>query len=236
MQMAVVCGAMFFGGLISGGVTVAQAQTMLNLSACGSTMVDPDEIIASLDVQTSSVNAAAAQADVNRAMKRALQAVKAVPGVTATTGSYNVYQSTDDSTKDSTYQASQNLQLVILATNGVAPDAFTALVGDLQQDGLLLNVLAGDLSSKGQAAAQQEAIDDAIRQIQAQAAVVAATLGERVGKIQTINVNANNPTPALRAAPMMMMATSSAPPPQAAPGQLTVQANVSATIELTPPQ
>jgi hypothetical protein len=32
----------------------------------------------------------------------------------------------------------------------------------------------------------------------------------------------------------MMMAAAAAPPPQAAPGKVTIQANVTATIELTP--
>jgi hypothetical protein len=33
----------------------------------------------------------------------------------------------------------------------------------------------------------------------------------------------------------MMMAKADSPPPQAAPGKVTIQANVSATIELTSP-
>jgi uncharacterized protein YggE len=232
MRTVVIYGLLFIGVLFAGGVTAARAQTMLNLSANGGTQVYPDEIIALLSVQVSSANAGVAQAKVNRAMKRALEAAKAVPGVTATTGSYSVYQSTDDSTKNTIYQATQTLQVTTAASGGVTPDAFTALVGDLQQNGLLLNSLDGDLSSKGQMAAQQAAIDDAIRQIQAQAAAVAATLGERVGKIQTINVNINSSTPVPRAAPMIMAAASA--PPQTAPSQVTVEASVSAAIELTP--
>jgi uncharacterized protein YggE len=120
------------------------------------------------------------------------------------------------------------------APDGIPPADFTSLVGQLQSQGLLLNSLDGNLSAAGQAAANQGAIDDAIHQIQAQAAAVAATLGEHVGSVQSLNVNLNSPGPVMRT-PMMMMAAAAAPPPQAAPGKVTIQANVTATIELTAP-
>jgi uncharacterized protein len=213
----------------------AQAQTVLNVSANGSNTVDPDQIVASLSVQSSSQTAAKAQAEVNREMQQALAAARAVAGVTPTTGDYSVYQNSSDnsSTAKPVYQASQNLALSMAAPSGNPPASFTALVGQLQSQGLLLNTLDGNLSAEGQAAASQGAINDAIHQIQAQAAAIAATLGEHVGKFQSLNVNVNSPGPVMRTAPMMMMAAA-APPPQAAPAKVTIQANVSATIELTP--
>jgi uncharacterized protein len=234
MRILAVCAAVTLGAaFVLGASNAAQAQTTLNLSANGTNTVDPDEVIASLDIQASSASAANAQASVNRQMKHALDAVKAVPGVIATTGNYSVYQNMpDNQAKSATYQASQGLQLTMMAPGGVPPDAFTALAGQLQQNGLLLNTLDGDLSSKGRELAQQAAVTDAIRQIQAQAAAVAATLGEHVGKIKSLTVDVNTPGPIIRAAPMAMMAAAS-PPPQAAPGKVTVQANVSATIDLT---
>ncbi len=220
--------------MLLAAVGMAQAQTVLNLSANGSNTVDPDQIVASLNVQASSASAAKAQAQINGEMKKALDAARALAGVTATTGDYSVYQNSPDNSAKPVYQASQTLQLSMAAPAGVPPDAFTALIGRLQQQGLLLNTLDGNLSNQGQAAAQQGAIDDAIHQIQAQATAIAATLGEHVGKIQSLNVNLNNPGPVLRAAPMMMMAAK-AEPAQAAPDKVTIQANVSTTIDLTPP-
>jgi len=227
--MRIICAA---AAMLLATLAAGQAQTVLNLSANGSNSVEPDRIVASLNVQASSPAAARAQAEVNAQMQRALAAARAVGGVSASTGDYSVYQNTPDNSAKPVYQASQNLQLSMAAAGGVPPAAFTALVGQLQQAGLLLNTLDGNLSDAGQAGAQQAAIDDAIRQIQAQAAAIAAMLGERVGKIQSLNVNVNSPGPVLRAAPMMMMAAA-APPPQAAPGKVTIQANVSATVELT---
>jgi predicted secreted protein len=221
-------------GVLLASFGLGQAQTVLNLSANGTNSVEPDQVVASLNVQSSSAAAAKAQADINVQMKRALDAAHAVGGVSVSTGDYSVYQNTPDNSAKPVYQASQNLQLSMAAGAGVPPAAFTALVGQLQQQGLLLNTLDGNLSDAGQAAAQQAAIDDAIHQIQAQAAGIAASLGEHVGKIQSLNVNINSPGPVMRAAPMMMMATAAAPPPQAAPGKVSIQANVSATVDLTP--
>jgi uncharacterized protein YggE len=225
--------AAILSALLGAGMAQAAAPTVLTVSANGNNTVEPDQIDASLDVQASAASAAQAQAEVNRQMKLALAAARATAGVTATTGDYSVYQNApDNGSAKPVYQASQNLALCMPAPDGMPPAAFTNLVGQLQGQGLLLNTLDGNLSSKGQAAANQGAIDDAIHQIQAQAAAVAASLGEHVGRFQSLNVNLNSPGPIMRA-PMMMMAAA-APPPQAAPGKVTVQANVTATIELTP--
>jgi uncharacterized protein YggE len=215
MRILPICGGILLALL---GIAQAAAPTVLTVSANGSNTVAPDQMVASLDVQSSAAGAAQAQAAVNREMKQALAAARGTAGMTAKT----------------VYQASQSLSLSMAAPNGIPPAAFTSLVGQLQSQGLLLNSLDGNLSAAGQEAANQGAIDDALHQIQAQAAAVAATLGEHVGRFQSLSVNLNMPGPILRA-PMMMMAATAAPPPQAAPGNVTIQANVTATIELTPP-
>jgi uncharacterized protein YggE len=211
----------------------ARAQTELNLAATGQKLVEPDEMIASLQVQAASSRAATAQADVNSAMQKALALAKAVSGVTATTSSYSVFEDASDSAKPPKFRASQSLQLVMPAPGGVPPDRFTALVGQLQQNGLLLNSLDGDLSSSGQTNAEQGAIADAIGQIQAQAAMIADNLKKNVSEIKTLNVNVNMPQVIMRAPQAMMKAAEMPTPPQAAPDKVTIQANVSATIELT---
>jgi uncharacterized protein YggE len=224
----------FLTGVLLGlaGGPPAVAQTILNLSATGLNTVAPDEITASLSVQASSAEAAVAQAKVNAMMKEALAQAKAVSGVVATTDSYNVYQNTPNGATEPVYQASQSLNLVMPAKGGVPPDAFTRLVGALQGHGLLLNSLDGDLSAAGQNAAQQGAIADAIRQIKAQAAAIAEQLGDEMGPIKTLNVNSNTPGPMPRATGMMMAMAAPSTPPQAAPGNVSVTADVNASIAL----
>ena len=219
-------------GLFCAAAIPAWAQTVLNLAATGQKLVVPDEMTASLEVQAASARASTAQADVNSAMQKALTLAKAVSGVTATTGAYSVFEDMSDNTKPPKFRAGQSLQLVMPAPGGVPPESFTALVGQLQGNGLLLNSLDGDLSSSGQRNAEKEAIADAIGQIQAQAAMIAENLKKNVGEIKTLNVNMNVPRVIMRAPQAMMMAAAM-PPPQAAPDKMTVQADVSATIELT---
>jgi uncharacterized protein YggE len=186
-------------------------KTSLSLSATGTSITAPDEMTASLSVQATAAAAA-----------------KAVSGVTTTTGAYSVYQ--PDAGKPE-YQASQALELTMPAPGGAPPEAFTGLTGNLQQQGLLLNNLDGQLSPAGQDHAAQEATTDALQRLRAQAASIAATLGDSVGPIKTLNIDGGNPAPMPMGRMMMAMAS---PPPQSAPGPVTVQVTVTATIELKP--
>jgi uncharacterized protein YggE len=222
---------LMLGVALSGLGVSARAQTVLTLSAIGQERVMPDEMVASLQVQAMAVHAAEAQDAVNSAMKKALDLARAVPGVVATTNSYNVFKITpDDQSAPPKFQASQNLQLVVPAVQGGPPESFSALLAELQQNGLLLNNLDGDLSRDGQLRAQQAAIADAIGQIQAQAGMIAGRLKENVGEMKTLNVNMDGQGP-MPPGPRMMMSAMAAP--QAAPGKVTVEANVSATIALS---
>ena len=222
---------LMLGVALSGLGVSARAQTVLSLSAIGQQRVMPDEMVASLQVQATAAHAAAAQDAMNSAMKKALDLARAVPGVVATTNSYNVFKITpEDQSVPPKFQASQNLQLVVPSVQGGPPESFSALLAELQQNGLLLNNLDGDLSRDGQLRAQQAAIADAIGQIQAQAAMIAGRLKENVGEIKTLNVNMDGQGP-MPPGPRMMMSAMAAP--QAAPDRVTVEANVSATIALS---
>jgi uncharacterized protein YggE len=208
----------------------AAAQTVVSLAATGTVQVPPDQMTASLTVQANAASAAAAQKQVNITMAKALTESRAAAQVTATTAGYNV-QDTSAKQNGTQFQATQELDLTIPAAGGAAPDNFTALLGRLQGQGLLLNGLDGGLSAAGRAQAQNTAIAGAIHGVQDQAALVAKTLGQHAGIMKTLNVSLDNPGPM----PMRMMAmASAAPPPQAAPGPVTVTASVSAEIALTP--
>jgi uncharacterized protein YggE len=210
----------------------AQAQTDLTIAATGQALVPPDEATASLTIQAQEATAAKAQATVNAGMTKALALARALPGVKVTTGGYNSFTVTPNDNAPQQFAAQQTLNLSILAPAGAPPPAFSNLLGTLQQDGLLLNSLSGDLSDAGQRQAQQAAIADALTQIQAQAASIAAGLHEQVGAIKSLNVSAfSNPGPR----PMMAMAMAmrdSAPAPQSAPDNVQVTASVTANITL----
>ena len=101
----------------------------------------------------------------------------------------------------------------------------------LQHDGLQLNSLDGDLSAAGADAAAQAATTDALHRLQTQTNAIAATLGDKAGEIKTVTIDSNNPGPVM---PRMMALQQGAAPPQSAPGPVTVQVTVEATILLTP--
>jgi len=214
------------------GAGMARAETILTLSATGTAVTMPDQMTASLDVQATAPTAAVAQAKVNKAMAKALADARAVNGVTATTESYSVQQTDADDSQKPVFQASQTLNLTMPAPGATPPAAFTNLVGALQQEGLLLNTLDGQLSAAGADAASKQATVDALHRLRAQADAIAATLGDKVGEIKTISIDANNPGPVMPGRMLMMAAA--APPPQAAPGPVTIQVTASATIILTP--
>lgn len=218
LGLAVILGLAWVGG--------ARAQTVLSLTATGSVVTVPDEMEASLNVQESAAAAPAAQDSVNRLMAKALALTRRINGVTPTTAAYNVFQ-----TQNQGFQASQTLNLAIAAPGGVPPAAFTNLIGVLQQDGLQLNSLDGQLSAAGADAASQAATADALRRLQAQAHAIATALGDKAGEIKTLTIDSNNPGPIM---PGRMMAMAAEAPPQSAPGPVTVQVTVEATIELTP--
>lgn len=213
--------------------TPAWAGTNLTIAATGQVSVAPDEATATLNVRAQEDSAAKAQALVNKAVAQALAQAKSVPDVKVTTGGYSTYTITPDNNGPQQFVAQQSLSLVQPAAGGVPSDAFSSLLGTLQQDGLQLNSLSGDLSNAGQRQAQQAAIADALTQIQAQAGGIAAQLHQQVGTINSLDVNASTnigPRPVM----MMAMARDAPPAPQSAPDNVQVTANVTAKIELTP--
>ncbi|MBU6425727.1 MAG: SIMPL domain-containing protein [Rhodospirillales bacterium] len=218
--------------VLTGLALPAAAQTALTLNASGTAQAEPDEAVANFNVQKVKPDAASAQAAVNQAVANAMAAAKAVPGVVVTTGGYNSYSTTPDGQTAPQFTAQQSLTLTQPAKDGVPDQAFTSLLAKLQADGLLLNGLSGDLSQAGQDKAQREAIRDALTQLRAQADDIADALHKQVGALKTLNVNTGGgPVPPM---PRMMMMAAAAPAPQSAPDKVTVTANVSAEIELSP--
>jgi uncharacterized protein YggE len=225
--LAVFCAIMAVAPL----AVAAPGDTVLTLSATGSVTVPPDQTVAALQAQASAPTAAQAQDAVNQLMATALSESRATPGVTAVSTDYSVSETDAVNNQKPSFQATQTLNLTIAAPGGAPPDAFTALVGKLQQQGLLLNTLDGQLSAAGADAARRTATTDALHRLQSDAAAIAAALGDKVGDIRTLSIDSGTPGPI---APRMMMLATAAAPPQAAPGPVTIQITAEATITLAP--
>jgi uncharacterized protein YggE len=91
--------------------------------------------------------------------------------------------------------------------------------------------LSADLSPNGRQHAEDEAIQEAIKRLRAQATLIAGTLGEKAGAIKSLTVGEAGPVAPMPGRMMMAMA---APAPSDQPGPVTVTETVAAIIDLTP--
>lgn len=219
--------------LITAFALPASAQTILSLTALGSASAAPDQAVAQFEIQATKPNAAAAQDAVNQAAAKALTAAKAVQGITVTTGNYNTYTVVPDKQTAPTFTAQQSLTLVQHAADGVPDASFSHLLATLQSDGLLLTGLSGDLSAAGAEKLQKDATQNALTQLQENAASIASALHEKVRTLQSLSVDTTGGF-APPIGPRMLAMAASAAPPQSAPDSMSVTTRVSAKILLAP--
>lgn len=196
--------------------------TLLRLSESAQVTRPPDEVSATLRAEAREATPAAAQAAVNRAMAAALEAARAAPGVTASTGAYGTWRQEDPAR----WVASQALTL-----RAANPAALLELVGALQSRGLALGGIVHGLSRDALRAARQEASGLALDALRRRADAVAAGLGMRVERLAEVNLEAADlalPRPAMAA-----MARA-APAPVAPAEDIVVSASAQAAVVLTP--
>lgn len=211
----------------------ASAQTILSLNATGTASTEPDQAVANFEIQATKPQAAAAQAAVNQAVGKALAQARGVSGVMVSTGSYNTYSVMPEHQTAPEFTAQQTLTLVQPAKDGVPDAAFSALLGKLQSEGLLLTGLSGSLSEAGTDKLRTEATRNALLQLRSDASNIADSLHKKVGTLQTLNIDTNGGV-VPPVGPRFMAMAASAPPPQSAPEHINVSVRVSAKIELDP--
>lgn len=204
------------------------AGTTLTLSTRTEKTLPRDSLHADLRVEAAGPNPVQVQVEVNRRMAAALAHAKAATGVTVETAGYSVYAERDDRGAITHWQGSQTLRL---ASNDFP--ALLTLVGTLQGDGLALSSLAAELSPAIAKAAQDALTDEALKEIRARAASIAATLGTHVERYTELRVG-NASTPPVPVRFMAATAPGSMPVPVAAAGDATVNVTVDATVLLAP--
>lgn len=207
----------------------AQApSTLLYLQESATREVGQNVLVATVQAIAEAASPAEAQAAVNRDMAAAVERVQTVAGVRAATGSYNVYQRRDRDNKPVDWVAQQDLRLT-----SEDPAALLELIGDLQERGLNMNGLDWQIDQATRRKVQSELTIEAIATLRQHAEAIAASVGMRVGNIDTLRVGGAMEGPR----PMMAMraeAMASAAPPTALPDQETVSASVEAEITLSP--
>ncbi|HET6238466.1 MAG TPA: SIMPL domain-containing protein [Acetobacteraceae bacterium] len=209
----------------------ARAETLLRLSETATVTEHPDELDASLRVETTAPTPAQAQRGVNATMDDALAASKAVAGVTVSTGGYFVWRvGPAPVASPAHWQANQSLELT--SHDGAA---LLKLVGDLQQKGLAVGQLGWRLSDVATRTARAEATKQAIAALRGRAEDAAVLLNLRFDSFKEVRLDSPHPQPMM---PRVMMAAqtaaSSAAPPSAEPTDVSVSATAEADVVLLP--
>ena len=206
-----------------------RALAVLHLSETAQRDVPRDLLHATLAAEATDTDAAKVQAEINRRMTAALARVKQSPEIAVETQGYSVYQDNPDKAP-ARWHGSQSLTLT-----GKDFAAVLALVGALQQQGLVTQGLAPDISVEARRSVEDALTDEALARLKQRGDKVAATLGVKLGGFRDIRVGNAAPPPVR---PLLMRAAaasaSPAPLPVAEPGSATVSVTVEAEIALAP--
>ena len=169
------------------------------------------------------------QAQVNQKMTTTLERVRANAAVKAETQGYYVYE--DKSLKrGQRWWGSQGISLT-------SSDAGTllALVGQLQEGGLLVSNLAYELAPETRRRIERELVPEAIQRVKETAETVAKSLDLPKIQIVKVRLGDSSPPPVLRSlgGAMAMAERAQVPPPVAEPGETVVSVRIEAEVALS---
>ncbi len=202
--------------------------TVLHLTERAERNVPRDTLRAELGAEAENADAAKLQADINRLTTAAVARAKSTPGIAVETTGYSVYQERPDKAP-ALWHGSQTIALT-----GKDFAALLALVGALQQDGLVVTSLSPELSKEAQRAVEDELTDTALARLQQRAARVAASLGMRVEGYRDLQLGNATTQASPQPRVLTMIAGAQAAPPVAEPGEAAVSVTAEAQIALAP--
>ncbi|SDC69330.1 SIMPL domain-containing protein [Paraburkholderia lycopersici] len=206
-----------------------QPSGVLSLSAQASAEVPQDVVTITLFYEQEASDPASLTATLNQRADAALQRARSVAGVTARSGQFSIFPSTD---RDGRISAWRGRTEVVLESHDFA--AASKLAGDLSPVMQVGNVQFS-LSPEAQRAAEQKLSGQAIASFRDQALSATRAFGYSSYTIRDVNVGHTGVMPR----PVMMMsaravsadAKMSAPVPLEA-GTSTVSANVSGSVQM----
>lgn len=215
--------------LLAAAPALAEDKVLLQLGESAERLVTQDRLRAHLRIELGGNDPRALQGQVNQKMAAALDRAKAVAAVKAETQGYYVYE---DKTlkRGQRWWGSQSLGLTSSDSG-----ALLALVGQLQEDGLLVSGLGYELAPETRRKVERELVPEAIRRIKEAADTVARSLD--LPKAEIVKIRLGDAPPQLVrgfGAPVMAMADrAGAPPPVAEPGETTVSVRIEAEVSLS---
>ncbi|MBN3809309.1 SIMPL domain-containing protein [Paraburkholderia sp. Ac-20347] len=205
-----------------------QPSGVLSLSAQASAEVPQDVVTITLFYEQEASDPASLTSTLNQRADSALQKAKGVDGVTARSGQFSIYPSTD---RDGRISAWRGRTEVVLESRNFA--AASKLAGDISSVMQVGNV-AFSLSPEAQRAAEQKLSSEAIASFRDQASANARAFGYSGYAIRDVNVGHSGVPPR----PMMMMSARAASadakmaPMPLEGGTSTVTVNVSGSVQM----
>ncbi|MBV8092127.1 MAG: SIMPL domain-containing protein [Acetobacteraceae bacterium] len=201
---------------------------LLHLSAVGTSKAEPDELIAGLAATGLSSSPAEAQRQVNARIRKATEVAARASGVELAVQGYSVAMTEDRPVR---WMAQQTLELRAERADG---EALLALVGQLQEAGLVVGQLGWQLSRQNQQHAIEAADVAALEALRSRASIAAQAMGLEVDRFQDVRLDQG--TQPLPAVAFGRQASSPAIPPQSSPQAQEISAIAHADIVLkTPP-
>ncbi len=209
-----------------------EGQAILSISATERMEVEQDLLVATLSFKVENRDARKVQNDINEKMAEAVKKAKKVDTVKVNTGSYQVYERTDNRTNTKKWHGSQSLTL-----KSKEAEDILELVGELQSMGLTSNGLSYTLSPETAVEIQDSLMEAALEQLQERANRAAKALGKSGADLREINVSGGG-IPYQRKHYGRSMAMASADMEMAAPvaeaGESTITLTVNARAILKP--
>jgi predicted secreted protein len=224
-------GASLVAGNASAQTVVTQAQPagVLSLSSQASAEVPQDVVNITLFYEQEAADPSTLTSALNKRADAALRQAKGVDGVTARSGSFTVYPSTD---RDGRISAWRGRTEVVLESHDFA--AASTLAGKMSASMQVGNVTFS-LSPEAQRAAEQKLSTQAIASFRQQAQAAAQAFGYGNYSIREVNVGQSGVSPR----PVMMMSARAmngdakmAAPMALEGGTSTVTVNVSGSVQM----
>ncbi|WP_375294257.1 MULTISPECIES: SIMPL domain-containing protein [Caballeronia] len=210
-------------------ITQPQPSGVLSLSAQASSQVPQDVVNITLFYEQEAADPSSLTNTLNQRAEAALREAKGVEGVTAKSGSFTVYPSTD---RDGKISAWRGRTEVVLESHDFA--AASKLAGKMSSS-MQVGSVAFSLSPEAQRAAEQKLVSQAIDSFRKQAQTAAQAFGYSNFTIREVNVgrSGNQPRPIM----MMQSRAMSADAKMASPiameaGTATVTVDVSGSVQM----
>jgi predicted secreted protein len=209
--------------------TLAQPAGVLSLSAQASAEVPEDVVTITLFYEQEANDPASLTATLNQRADAALKRAKGTAGVTARSGQFTIFPSTD---RDGRISAWRGRTEIVLESRDFA--AASKLAGDIASIMQVGNVQFS-LSPEAQRAAEQKLTGDAIASFREQAMSSARAFGYSSYTIREVNVSHGMmaPRPVMMMSARAMSAEAKAAPPLSLEGGTSnVTVNVSGSVQM----